>query len=109
VHEQILERYPDADLQVYVAWLPVLAGDERFGVADVLVDARVRHFWDGARLVSDEVGRLGGDGGGLAWDMFLVFGPDATWHDRLPTPLGTGAPVVIEVDRLEELLRPYLS
>ena len=109
MQEQILERHPDADLAVYVVWLPVLASDERFGVADVLVDERVRQFWDNDRLVSDEVGRLAGVDEGLAWDVYLVFRPDATWDRRLPAPLGRGAPVVVQIDALETLLRPYLA
>jgi hypothetical protein len=109
VHEQILERFPDAELAVYVVWLPVLPSDERFGVADVLVDERVRQFWDNDRLVSDEVGRLAGSSEGLAWDVYLVFGPDATWNRRLPAPLGTGAPVVVQIEALATLLRPYLA
>lgn len=109
MHEQILERFPDAELAVYVVWLPVLPSDERFGVADVLVDERVRQFWDNDRLVSDEVGRVAGAGEGLAWDVYLVFGPDATWNRRLPAPLGTGAPVVVQIEALATLLRPYLA
>lgn len=109
MHEQILERFPDAELAVYVVWLPVLPSDERFGVADVLVDERVRQFWDDDRLVSDEVGRVAGAGEGLAWDVYLVFGPDATWNRRLPAPLGTGAPVVVQIEALATLLRPYLA
>lgn len=108
MQEQILERYPDADLAVYVVWLPVLATDERFGVADVLVDERVRQFWDGDRLVSDEVGRLSGAEEGLAWDVYLAFGPDATWDRRLPAPLGSEGPVVVQIESLATLLRPYL-
>lgn len=109
MQEQILERHPDADVAVYVVWLPVLPSDERFGVADVLVDERVRQFWDNDRLVSDEVGRLAGADEGLAWDVYLVFGPDATWDRRLPAPLGSGAPVVVQIDALNTILRPYLA
>lgn len=109
MQEQILERYPEADLAVYLVWLPVLPSDERFGVADVLVDERVRQFWDDDRLVSDEVGRLTGADEGLAWDVYLLFGPEATWGRRLPAPLGRGAPVVVQIESLATLLRPYLA
>jgi hypothetical protein len=109
VQERILERYPDADLAVYVVWLPVLPSDERFGVADVLVDERVLQFWDDDRLVSGEVGRLVGADEGLAWDVYLAFGPDSTWDHRLPAPLGSGAPVVVQIESLATLLRPYLA
>ena len=53
MQSQILQRYPDADLRVYVVWLPVMPLDARFDVADLLVDGRATHFWDNERLVSD--------------------------------------------------------
>lgn len=106
MQERILETHADADLRVYVVWMPVLPLDERFGVADVLVDPRARHFWDDEQRVSAEVGRsLGVDG--LAWDMYLLYGPDAVWDAGLPAPLGTGAPVVARIGSLEAEIAPY--
>ena len=49
MQSQILQRYPDADLRVYVVWLPVMPLDARFDVADLLVDRRATHYWDNAR------------------------------------------------------------
>jgi hypothetical protein len=110
VQEEILERHPDADLSVYVVWLPVLATDERFQVADVLVDPRATHFWDGRRLVSDALAGVAGvPPDGLLWDAFLVFAPDAAWADAPPTPLARGAPVVSELQPLEAALEPYFD
>jgi hypothetical protein len=110
VQEEILERNPDADLRVYVVWLPVLATDERFEVADLLVDPRATHFWDGGRLVSDALAGVAGvPADGLLWDAFLVFAPDAAWESAPPEPVARGAPVVSEVQRLERALEPYLG
>ena len=110
MQEEILERHPDADLRVYVVWLPVLPTDERFRVADLLVDPRATHFWDGGRLVSDELAEGAGvPAGGLLWDAFLVFGPDAAWEGTPPEPVARGAPVVSELRRLEAALEPYLG
>lgn len=109
MQEQILDRYPRAELQVYVVWLPVLAQDTRFEVADLVVDARARHFWDDDQLVSDELSRAFDYGGGVVWDVYFLFGPAATWGDRPPNPLAAGAPVVSEIAGLESALQPYLD
>ena len=52
MQSQILQRYVDADLRVYVVWLPVMPLDARFDVADMLVDERATHFWDNEQRVS---------------------------------------------------------
>src|SRR5688500_10806684 len=45
--QEILEKYPKAELRVYVLWMRVLPGDSREGLdASVLADDRVRQFWD---------------------------------------------------------------
>jgi hypothetical protein len=110
VQKEILGRHPDADLRVYVVWLPVLATDERFQVADLLVDPRATHFWDGRRLVSDALAGVAGvPEDGLLWDAFLVFAPGVSWEDAPPEPAARGAPVVSELQRLEDALAPYLG
>jgi hypothetical protein len=93
---------------VYVVWLPVLPLDDRLAVADVVVDPRASHFWDNEQIVSGALAdAFGGDG--LVWDAFYVFDGGATWGDEPPAPLGTGAPVVVEMARLKALLEPYLD
>jgi hypothetical protein len=109
VQQQILRAHTDADVRVYVVWMPVLATDERFGVAEVMVDERVTQFWDNGQLVSDEVGRILGAGDVLAWDIGLVYGPGTHWEHRLPKPVETGAPVVAAIGSLEAALAPYLG
>ena len=89
MQENILEKHPDADLRVYVAWLPTLPTDARFSVADLMVDDRVRHFWDGDQLLGSYFARLIGAPGAVAWDVFFLYPPDASWGDR---PRVAGAP-----------------
>ena len=91
---QVLRRYPDADLRVYVVWLPVMPLDARFAVADLLVDRRATHFWDNEQLVSKNLATAYGMPGQLVWDAFLVFGPEATWETDPPEPLARRSPVV---------------
>jgi hypothetical protein len=109
VQSQILRRNPDADLRVYVVWLPVMPLDARFDVADLLVDGRATHFWDNGQLVSEALGTAYGSPGRLVWDAFFVFGPDASWEAGPPRPLGSGSPVVDHLVTLRSLLDPYLT
>ena len=109
MQEQILERYPDADLRVYVVWLPVLAQDSRFEVDDLVADPRATHYWDNDQVVSDGLSEAFGFGGGVVWDVIFAFRPDATWDHDPPKPLASGAPVVSEIGKLESALAPYLG
>lgn len=84
----------------------MLPGDANPQVADLLVDDRARHYWDGERRLGRAVAREVGYGGGsTAWDIFLVYGPDAKWGDA---PAAVGSPVISESGALERALRPYL-
>jgi hypothetical protein len=107
VQDNILEKHPEAELRVYVAWLPMLPTDGRFRVADLMVDDRVRQFWDGDRLLGTYFAKLtGADAGAVAWDVFFLYPPDASWGDR---PRVTGAPVVEEAATLERAVAPYVT
>lgn len=85
----------------------MLPGDANPEVADLLVDDRARHYWDGERKLGLAVARMLGRGsGGAAWDIFLLYGPDARWSD---VPDAVGSPVIAESGTLERALRPYLE
>ena len=44
-------------------------------------------FWDGARLLGEEVARSIGVHEWIAWDIYLFYGPGAEWTDAgLPVP-----------------------
>ena len=105
--ENILKRHPNADLRVYVGWIPMLPGDANPEVADLLVDERAKHYWDGDRKLGREVASvLGNNERSPAWDVFLVYGPDAAWGER---PDATGSPVISESGALARALEPYLD
>jgi hypothetical protein len=107
VQVHILAKYPQADLRVYVGWLPMLPTDERFRVADLMVDDRVRHFWDGNRLLGAYFAKLtGAEAGAIAWDLFFLYPPDASWGDQ---PEVGGGPVVAEAATLERAVEPYVT
>lgn len=101
MRENILERHPDADLRVYVVWVPRVPTDERFQVAGTIVDDRATHYWDNERRIEDHFAAAGG----AAYDFFVLYGPGDAWGDP---PKATGAPVVYEASKLEQALRPYL-
>ena len=85
----------------------MLAGDEEITVAELMIDPRARHYWDGRRILGRHFARAAGFGtGAVAWDVFLVYGPDAAWGDP---PIATGAPVVARGAELRAALAPYLS
>ena len=109
MQSQILQRYVDADLRVYVVWLPVMPLDARFDVADMLVDRRATHFWDNEQRVSHALGDAYGSPGQLVWDAFFVFEPNAKWGEQPPRPLGSGSPVVDHMASLNSQLNPYLK
>lgn len=108
MQQNILERYPDADLRVYVLWFSVLPGDSREGWDDqVLADPRVTHYWDEERAVGEAlVEPLGYDDGPFVWDAYALYRPDAYWGDE---PAGAGWPVIGETDQLKRDLEPYLA
>ena len=114
---------PEADLRVYVVWLPVLsrmspealAGGARSG-AKRLPDARVRHYLDPeARLGTEYTRLLKLPMDDPAWDVYLVFGPAARWGKAPPAPaawmhqLGAGPREKhLDAKKLAETLRGLL-
>ena len=106
MRENILNESPEAKIAVYAVWLPMLAGEER-GDWDggPLLEERVHHFWDGERvlgraLADHETGDLGRPGG-IVWDAYLLFGPDARWAEQPPEPVAAGSTIIGETDELE--------
>jgi hypothetical protein len=112
VQKNILGRYPSADIRVLVVWIPIFPADANPRIAKLLVDHRATHYWDvegkiglSLRKLGLAVGRQLGYGGTAAWDIFLVYRPDAEWGEL---PAAVGSPVVSDNGALERALRPYL-
>jgi len=88
----VLAKTDSPGLRVYAAWLPILKADTEEEAADSagdLADPRVLHFWNPDMSLAAEASRALRITAQLeqAWDVFLVYGPDATWEgEHLPAP-----------------------
>ncbi len=91
VRKNILETLKSDKIRVYVVWTPVLREDERAKVSDVteLIEGdRVQHFWDEDKSLGLSFGKIVTlpRERTLAWDVYFLFGGQATWSDQLPQP-----------------------
>lgn len=105
----MIEKISDANLRVYIIWLPVLRSGAHEPAArreaGRIPDGRAMRFFD----PEAEVGKLYSGilrlAPGLpAWDVYLVFGPEVRWQDGPPEPtywmhqLGRAGPSELRLD-----------
>jgi hypothetical protein len=102
VAHNILDRYREPGLRVYVVWVHRWATDTRAEIDGAgLIDPRVTHLWDSGAVIGEPfLARFGVDLGGLDYDFFLLFGPEATWGSSPPRPVSSGGTVISTSDRL---------
>jgi hypothetical protein len=111
VQREILEVDPAADLHVYAVWVPFLGGtSEAADVSrQVLPDRRVVQFWDGSALTSDWFAKNVDHSPGPAWDVYYLYGPDATWTE-VPEPIvATGGTIIGQSSALKSAITPLLA
>jgi hypothetical protein len=96
VRSHLLEKYPSSDVRVYVVWFNMLPADSR-GVVDrrVLNDRRVTNFYDRDRVVGSWFAQHIDQSGGITWDAYYLYGPDASWGAQ-PGPLVSSGGTVID-------------
>ena len=102
MQNQVLALNPATKLRVYAIWLPMLGGDARNKWnGTTMPDPRVIHFWDGETEIGQWfAGQVDGYPG-IAWDVYYLYGPDATWED-VPAPLvSSGNTIYAERDALK--------
>jgi hypothetical protein len=94
---------------VYAVWLNQRVTDERSAIDEsILDDPRVTQYWDaegitGTYFADSDLGGLGASG--FVYDVYYVFGRDATWEDD-PAPLAaSGGPVLFEGEELRAALQ----
>jgi hypothetical protein len=84
----VLANYPSPDLRVYMVWVPKSRGLERDVPSATIQypEPRALHYWDAPSVLVTgyrQTLRLPED----AWDVFLLYGPDARWEgDQPPEP-----------------------
>lgn len=94
MRSNILQKYPSADVRVYTVWFDMMTGDSRALVdRHVLNDRRVTNFYDPQKVVGSWFARQNGDGG-VDWDAYYLYGPDATWSAQLGPLVSSGGPVI---------------
>jgi hypothetical protein len=76
----LLLSNPSRRLAAFVVWVPQLgATRDDVGYATKLVpDPRAQHFWDPTNRVGDDLAFVV-QTPGAAWDVYLLYGPDAVW------------------------------
>ena len=87
----MFEKNNDPHLRAYVIWVPELYAQESDvpqGLATV-PDVRANHFWDGDGLLMRGYGPVLdlpkiGSRSINAWDIFMIYGPDAKWEESAP-------------------------
>jgi hypothetical protein len=111
VQREILEAAPAADLRVYAVWVPFLGGTSE--AADVsrrvLPDRRVLQFWDGSSLTSDWFARNVDHSPGPAWDVYYLYGPDATWTESPGPIVSSGGTIIGQSSALEAAITSLLT
>ena len=88
--DALLDGTQDPRLQIFVVHEPVIGGtaDKIRGAATLLHNPHVRHYWnaDGGfgRLLGDAVALKRDNQPVYAWDVWMIYGPDAEWNDAGP-------------------------
>jgi hypothetical protein len=95
VRSNLLQKHPSSSVRVYVVWFNMLAGDSRDLVdRRVLNDPRVTNFYDPNRVVGSWFAEHSDQGGGIIWDAYFLYGPDASWSAEPGPVLSSGGTVI---------------
>ena len=70
---------------MHVVWVPKIRAAEGHvaRAATLIPDERTRHYWDGHSAVVAAYTRTM-DFPADAWDIYMVYGPDARWEGDIP-------------------------
>lgn len=111
MQREILENSSSTSLRVYAVWVPFLGGtkDSADLSRRVLPDPRVTQFWDGSELTSRWFAENVEHSAVPAWDVYYLYGPDATWTGA-PEPLvGSGGSIIGRSSELEQAIGALLQ
>jgi len=86
--QKVLKNISDDRLRAYIIWLPILESDDRTAAekrSGEFADKRLTYFWDDDRLTGKVWQRVL-DIGGIAWDVYFLYGADAQWEKEPTVP-----------------------
>lgn len=113
VEDNILDAYPEADIAVIAVWFNMYPGDQKAKWDPIIIDdARVSHYWNEGKQLGRwyaEEGVYTRFGGDIAWDMFILYGPDSKWDEGTQAIISSGATIIREQDLLLETAIPFLA
>jgi hypothetical protein len=111
VQREILGNNSTDKLRVYAVWVPFLGGTEASANLSqrVLPDPRVVQFWDGAALTSEWFAKNVDHSPGLAWDIYYLYGPEATWTNVLGPLVSSGGTIIGQSSQLKQAISPLLA
>lgn len=117
--QQVLSRIDDDSLHVAVVWIAALRTDNYDAAIQskrLISDARARHYWDGAQAVGNALAPVLETNMSMAWDVYLAYGPQATWEGAPPEPRnwlhqkGSEEPErYLNEEKLEAMIRDILE
>ena len=83
--EFIAAMQGDLRLNTFVVHVPTMGAEEHHAreASALITGPNVYQFWDRVGLSGRHYGKIL-DGGGYAWDIWMVYGPDAIWEGKLP-------------------------
>ena len=89
--DDVLTKLPkDARIKVYVVHEPVIGGGDKDipAAAKLLHTTLARHYWnptgDFGRQMSQVLGLLHGSSSVYAWDIYMIYPPNAVWSGKDP-------------------------
>ncbi|HEY3885479.1 MAG TPA: hypothetical protein VGL62_09755, partial [Vicinamibacterales bacterium] len=116
MQNELVTKYPKANLRVYAVWFNMYPGDARSKwPPDLLTDPRVIQRWDEPKAVGlwyapytasirqELASGSSWSNGPILWDAYLLYGTDARWFDA-PTSglIQWGRTIVSGRDTLKE-------
>ena len=106
MQNEILSKYPTADLDVYVVWFNMYPGDARWRWdGDGMTDSRVTHYWDEQKSVGTWFSANLTERGSPTWDFYALYSPDAR---DLAAPNNMGGTIIGRRAELQSALAAVL-
>jgi hypothetical protein len=111
VQREILEADPTSELRVYTVWVPFLGASREWAHLSqrVMPDPRVLQYWDGSALTSEFFAKNVEHSLAPAWDVYYLYGPNATWSSVAGPLVSSGGTVIGESSALKRAITSLLA